>query len=54
MTQAELAERVHLSPSTINAIETGKAKPSFTTALELAAVFGRPVEEVFAYVEVPA
>lgn len=54
MTQGQLAKRVHLTTSAINAIETGKSKPSFDTALNLAAVFGVPVEEVFSYVEVPA
>lgn len=53
MTQAELARRVHLTVSGINSIETGRSKPSFDKGLEIAAVFGLPAEEVFAYVEVP-
>ena len=54
MTQAELGQRVQLKASTIHAIEWGLSRPSFDKGLEIAAVFGLPVEEVFSYVEVPA
>lgn len=54
MTQADLAKRVHLTTSGINSIETGRSKPSFDKALEIAAVFELTAEEVFSYVEVPA
>lgn len=54
MTQTELGERVGLTTSAISDIESGRTKPSFDSAIALAQVFGRPVEEVFEYVEVPA
>lgn len=54
MTQAELAQRVGLATPTISSIEKGAIKPSLDKAIAIAAVFGRPVEEVFEYVEVPA
>lgn len=47
ITQAELAERVHVSRQTINTIEAGKYVPSTTLALKIARVFAKPVEEVF-------
>ena len=54
MSQGELASRVGVRIATICDIEKGRQKPSLDTALELAAVFGVPVEELFAYVEVPS
>lgn len=54
MTQEQLAARVKLNTSTINAIESGRNQPSFGKAMEIAAVFGKTAEEVFAWVEVPA
>jgi len=46
-TQAELAERLHVSRQTINALETGKYAPGLPLAFRIARLFGRPVEEVF-------
>ena len=45
--QAELAERVHVSRQTINAIETGKYDPSLSLAFNIAKLFGMTIETVF-------
>jgi putative transcriptional regulator len=45
--QAELAERVHVSRNSINAIENGRFDPSLPLAFRIAANFGLTVEEVF-------
>ena len=45
--QGELAERVDASRQTINAIEADKYDPSLPLAYRLAALFERPVEEIF-------
>ena len=47
LTQAQLAEKVHVSRQTINAIELGKYNLSIILALKIAYVFGKSVEEVF-------
>lgn len=47
MTQAELGERVGVTRQTIAAIETGKYSPTLEAALRIAAVFGKPLDEVF-------
>ena len=47
MTQADLGERVGLTRQTIAAIEAGKYSPSLETAFRIAAVFGKPLDEVF-------
>ncbi len=47
VTQAELAEKVKVSRQTINSIEIGKYIPSTVLALKIAAVFKKPVEEIF-------
>jgi putative transcriptional regulator len=46
-TQAELAEKIHVSRQAVNSIETGKFVPSTLLALKMAKVFGAPVEEIF-------
>lgn len=46
-TQAELADRLHVSRQTINAIEKGKYDPSLPLAFKIAALFGLPIEEIF-------
>jgi len=51
MTQQQLAEAIGVSRQTVNAIEGGKYSPSLEVAFRIARVFGRPVEEVFEYVE---
>jgi putative transcriptional regulator len=45
--QAELAERVHVSRNSINAIENGRFDPSLPLAFRIAGAFGLTVEEVF-------
>ena len=45
--QGELADRVEASRQTINAIEADKYDPSLPLAYRLAALFEKPVEEVF-------
>jgi putative transcriptional regulator len=47
LSQAELAQAVHVSRQTINSIETGKYIPSLPLALALGRFFGVPVEEMF-------
>jgi len=49
MTQQALAERIGVTRQTVNAIELGKYSPSLQVAFRIAAVFGRPLEEVFQY-----
>jgi putative transcriptional regulator len=45
--QAELAERVHVSRNSINAIENGKFDPSLPLAFRIANAFDLTVEEIF-------
>ena len=45
--QADLADAVHVSRQTINAIETGKYDPSLPLALKIGRVFAQPVEAIF-------
>ena len=52
-TQAELAERLHVSRQTINALETGKYAPGLPLAFRIARMFGKPVEEVFLHEDDP-
>jgi putative transcriptional regulator len=47
MTQAELAQKVGVTRQTIVAIEQGRYSPSLEVAFRIAAVFGKPLEEVF-------
>jgi putative transcriptional regulator len=49
MTQQELAEKIHLTRQTVNAIEQGKYSPSLEAAFRIAAVFGKSLESVFHY-----
>jgi putative transcriptional regulator len=46
-TQADLADRLHVTRQTINAIEKGKYDPSLPLAFKVAALFGLPIEEIF-------
>ena len=46
-TQADLADRLHVTRQTINAIEKGKYDPSLPLAFKIAAVFGMSIEEIF-------
>ncbi len=45
--QADLAERLHVSRQTINAIETGKYDPSLSLAFNIAKLFAKSLEDVF-------
>lgn len=45
--QADLAERLHVSRQSVNAIETGKFDPSLPLAMRIARLFGHPVEAIF-------
>ncbi|MEL4359044.1 MULTISPECIES: helix-turn-helix transcriptional regulator [unclassified Luteococcus] len=47
LSQGALGERLGVSRQTINSIETGKYDPSLPLAINLARLFGRPVEEIF-------
>ncbi len=49
MTQQELAGKIELTRQTVNAIELGKYSPSLEAAFRIAAVFGKPLENVFHY-----
>ena len=46
-TQANLADQLHVTRQTINAIEKGKYDPSLPLAFKIATVFGLPIEEIF-------
>lgn len=47
-TQGQLGERLGVSRQAVNALETEKHDPSLDLAYRIAALFGRPVEEIFA------
>ena len=51
MTQQELADRIGVTRQTVNAIEGGKYSPSLEVAFRVARVFGKPLEEVFEFVD---
>ena len=47
LSQAQLADALHVSRQTINAIETGKYDPSLPLALKIGRLFGQAVEAIF-------
>jgi putative transcriptional regulator len=51
MTQGELGQRIGVTRQTVAAIEQGRYSPSLETALRIARIFGKPVEEIFHWVE---
>ena len=51
MTQQQLADQVGVTRQTVNAIEGGKYSPSLEVAFRIAHVFGKPIEEVFQFVD---
>ena len=51
MQQAELAELVGVRRETIGNLENGKYNPSLKLAMDIAKVFGKPVEEIFFFEE---
>lgn len=54
MSRRELAEAVGVNPQTIGFLERGEYGPSLLLALKIAAVFGVPVETLFALKPFPA
>ena len=46
-TQAQLAQKVGVSRTTINAYETGRYVPSLFTAFKIARLFDKKIAEVF-------
>ena len=49
MTQAELADRVHVTRQTIISIEQGRYSPTLEMAFQIARVFDVSLDEVFHY-----
>jgi putative transcriptional regulator len=47
--QQDLAGRIGVSCQTVNAIEVNKYSPSLEVSFRIAAVFAKPLEEVFQY-----
>ena len=47
ITQAELAELVGVTRSTINYLEKNEYTPSLPLAMRLARYFGQPIEQIF-------
>jgi putative transcriptional regulator len=45
--QADLAQRLHVSRQTINAIETGRSDPSLALAFRIGRLFDALIEDVF-------
>jgi putative transcriptional regulator len=50
MTQKDLAEKVGVTRQTIVAIEAAKYSPSLELAFQIAAVFDKPITDVFSWV----
>ena len=51
MTQQDLADRIGVTRQTVNAIEAAKYSPTLDLAFRIAAVFEKPLGEVFHYDE---
>lgn len=49
LTQESLADKLHVTRQTINAIEKGKYDPSLELAFKLSQLFKVPIEELFVY-----
>lgn len=47
ITQVKMAEDLHVTRQTINAIEKNKYNPSLELALKIIAYFDMPIEEIF-------
>ena len=47
MSQGDLGQAIGVTRQTIAAIEAGKYSPSLEAAFRIAAVFGKPLDEVF-------
>lgn len=46
LTQVELAEKAHVKQSTIQAYESGRAKPFYGTAVQLANALGVDIDDL--------
>ena len=51
MQQAELAALVGVRRETIGNLENGKYNPSLKLAFDIARVFGKPIEEIFRFID---
>jgi putative transcriptional regulator len=51
MSQGDLGRAIGVTRQTIAAIEAGKYSPSLEAAFRIAAVFGKPLDEVFQWEE---
>lgn len=47
LTQEQLGQLLNVSRQAVNALETEKHDPSLDLAYRIAAVFDRPIEEIF-------
>ena len=47
----QLAFRLKMSRAYVTRLERGDIRPSFETAIRIARIFGKPVEEIFQLVE---
>lgn len=47
--QVDLAERLDVSRQTVISLERGKYDPSLPLAFRIAALFERPIEEIFSF-----
>ena len=45
--QADLAEKLHVSRQTVNSIETDRYDPSLPLAFTIARLFKLPIEQIF-------
>ena len=51
LSQEELAQKVGVRRETIGNLENGRYNPSLKLAMDIARVFGCPVEEVFTFTD---
>ena len=49
LSQEEFAKALKVSRQTISSIENGKYNPSLDLAFDIAALFGKTIEEIFIY-----
>ncbi len=50
LSQADLAQMVNVRRETIGSLENGKYNPSLKLAMDIAKVFGKPIEEIFFFI----
>ncbi len=53
LSQADLAQMVNVRRETIGSLENGKYNPSLKLAMDIAKVFGKPIEEIFFFIPDP-